>query len=350
MKKTRDTLYILAMAFLMLPMLAACRTEICYDHFPIASVSLDWEKEWERDYGMAHKYNWDARNYGLEYHELKPDAASTIHMLKFKSDGSHTEHFIAPDGADIALEANSPYSFLLYNTDTEYIVISDIASLPDAKASATTRTRTTLTYINERHPGLRSTNPPDILYAAYVDRTDPLGYHQKKAMTIKMQPLVFTYLIRYEFEYGLEHVVLARGALAGMAESVSLRDARTSDNPSVVLYDCDVKSYGCEAQVKSFGVPGFPDDYYGRSAEAGVDGDNGKKFTLNLEVMLRNGKIVEFNYDIDDILEKQPRGGVITIKGIRIEDDQSEPGGSGGFDVDLNGWGNAADVDLPVGS
>ncbi|MDE5786894.1 MAG: hypothetical protein K2H98_10210 [Duncaniella sp.] len=157
-----------------------------------------------------------------------------------------------------------------------------------------------------------------------------------------MQPLVYTYVIRYEFDYGLEHIALARGALGGMAESVYLRDGKTSDNSSVILYDCEIKSYGCEAHVRSFGTPGFPDEYYGRAESGNTD----RPYSLNLEILLKNGKSVEFNYDIADQMKKQPRGGVITVTGVRIEDQIGET--DSGFNVDVTDWPEHDIIDLPI--
>ena len=170
-----------------------------------------------------------------------------------------------------------------------------------------------------------------------------IDLHASKPLPVKMQPLVYTYVVRYEFEHGIEHVALARGALSGMAESVYLRNGVTSEETTIILYDCDIKSYGCEAHVRSFGVPGFPDEYYGRSEMSRAD----LPYTLNLEVRLTNGKIYEFNYDIADQIARQPRGGVIRITGIRIEDDQNLS--ESGFDVNVDDWGDYVDVDLPVG-
>ncbi|MDE6300032.1 MAG: DUF5119 domain-containing protein, partial [Muribaculaceae bacterium] len=154
--------------------------------------------------------------------------------------------------------------------------------------------------------------------------------------------LVYTYVVRYEFEYGLEHVALARGAIGGMAESVYLLDGRTSDESTIIIYDCDLKDYGCEARVRSFGVPSFPDEYYGR---AGVS-DPSRRYTLNLEVRLNNGKYVEYNLDITDQIAHQPRGGVIKVSGLRVEDkDSSTPAG---FNVVVDDWGDRVDIDLPV--
>lgn len=336
---------IIPVALLALTLLSGCqRTELCYDHYPKASLTFDWEQEWERDYGKSHLTNWDADYHGFNYDFLRPATPEWVNLVKYRDNFSDGEHYFTPDGGDIVLKEEGDHSFLLYNGDTEYIVLSDVASVSDARASATPRSRTSISYLQERHPGARSSNPPDILYASYIENVPKVGVHQTLPLHIRMQPLVYTYVIRYEFEYGISNVALARGGLGGMAESVYLRDGRTSEDPIIILYDCEVKDFGCEVHVRSFGVPGFPDEYYGRSADDVSD----RPFTLNLEVLLTNGKILEFNYDVADQLKSQPRGGVITVKGIRIEDEEnSKPIGSGSFDVNLDGWGHE-DVDFPL--
>lgn len=323
--------------------LTACRKDLCYNHFRTAAVSLDWELEWERDYGMAHIDNWDATLHGFGYHELRPAVAEGVTMLTYTSEISPRETFMSPDGADINVGEPGDHSLLFYNNDTEYIIFSDVASLPDARAFTTPRSRSTLSYLSALYPNARSTNPPDVLYAAYVDKVPDIDLHASTPLPVKMQPLVYTYVVRYEFEHGIEHVAIARGALSGMAESVYLRNGVTSEESTIILYDCEVKSYGCEAHVRSFGVPGFPDEYYGRSAMSRAE----RPYTLNLEVRLTNGKIFEFNYDVADQIAKQPRGGVIRITGIRIEDDQNIS--DSGFDVNVSDWGEHVDIDLPVG-
>ena len=329
------------------PLLTACqRTELCYDHYPKAALTFSWEQEWERDYGMAHSSNWNSGRLGLDYNQLRPETPEWINLVKYKNNTPAGESYFSTDVGEVVFQEAGDHSFLFYNGDTEYIVLSDIATIADARASATPRSRASLSTILERHPGTKSSNPPDVLFSAFMEDLPTINIHETKRLPVKMQPLVFTYVVRYEFEHGLEHVALARGALAGMAESVYLRDGRTSDETIIVLYDCDIKDYGCEAHVRSFGTPGFPDEYYGRSAQKA----DTRPYTLNLEVMLTNGSTMEFNYDIADQIKKQPRGGVITISGIRIEDeDNSTPMSPGGFDVDLSGWGET-DVDLPVSS
>lgn len=340
---------ILLSAFLMTMVsgvLTSCRDELCYNHFPSLDVSLVWEYEWERDYGMHHSANWDASAYGMEYSSLKPGKPEWVNFVRFSADGGRHEDYMTEDKINIILDTDDEESILLYNGDTEYIVLHDIASISDARATPTTRTRSSIAGVIQQHPGLRTTNPPDFLYSAFIEKVPHVEMHKVLPMTVKMQPLVFTYLIRYEFEAGLQHVRLARGALGGLAESVYLRDSRTSDEATIVLYDCEVTDYGCQARVRSFGVPGFPDEYYGRSATKASD----RPYTLNLEVLLTNGKTLEFNFDVADQLAKQPKGGVIKVSGIKIEDEQNQPSETtGDFDVDLSGW-NDVDVDLPVQS
>lgn len=342
--KRIDRYNTIAVALFGLMLLTAChRTELCYDHYPKAALTFAWEREWERDYGTALRAEWDAGYYGFAYDNLRPATPDWINLVKYRDNAPDGELYFQSDGGSVILKEKGDYSFLFYSGGTEYIVLSDMASLPDARASATPRSRASLSYIKEQHPGTSSANPPDVIYSAFMEHVPAIAVHETRQLPIKMQPLVYTYLVRYEFEYGLEHVYLARGALAGMAESVYMRDGRTSDESTVVLYDCEIKGYGCEARVRSFGVPGFPDKYYGRSAR-----DAARPYTLNLEVMLTNGKTLEFNFDVADQLKNQPRGGVIKVSGIRIEDEENNtPMTPGGFDVDLSGWGEV-DVDFPL--
>ncbi len=336
---------ITAIVLAMMPILVSCRQELCYDHFPEINLQLAWEREWERDYGHHHSVNWDTDHYGFDYETLKPDMPEWVNMINYYDDGHTSEGFLTPDGKRYIVEAGKGGSMLLYNGDTEYIVLSDVASLNDARAAATSRSRSSLSAMYEKYQNSRTTNPPDILYAAFIENMPGLKNHDRHDMPVKMQPLVYTYVINYEFEYGLQHVVLARGAIGGMAESVYLRTGVTSEQTSIILFDCDVKSTGCRANVRSFGVPGFPDAYYGRTGERSDD----RPYTLNLELRLRNGKTIEYDYDITDQLKNQPRGGVITVSGIRVED--QEDYSESGFDVDVTDWADASDIiDLPIGN
>ncbi len=328
----------------MMSLLTSCIEPLCYDHYPTADVNFVWEAEWERDYGMDLATLWDEEGYGFGYDELRPGTPEWVHVLHYNKEGNLDQDFLGPEGGKLIVDTQKENSMLFYNGDTEYIILSDMASLPEARASASSRSRSrsSISYVLERHPDSRSTNPPDILYVAYLDKLPDIAMHEVKKLPVKMQPLVYTYVIRYEFEKGLKYVSLARGALGGMAESVYLRDGVTSDETSIILYDCDMKPFGFEAHVRSFGVPGFPDEYYGR----GVRDKAERPYSLNLEVMLKNGRFHVFDFDISDQIKNQPRGGVITVSGIRIEDDEGDAPIGSGFDVDVEGWGKHEDIKL----
>ena len=46
-------------------------------------------------------------------------------------------------------------------------------------------------------------------------------------------------------------------------------------------------------------------------------------------------------------VERQPQGGVIVVSGIEISDEEGTEGGSG-FDVNVDGWGEYEDIELPL--
>ena len=181
------------------------------------------------------------------------------------------------------------HNLLFYNNDTEYIVFEGITA--SVSATATTRSITRGSF-KELHAGERTVNQPDMLYGAYVE-----DYLAEKTLvptelSVTLHPLVYTYMIRYEFEQGREYVALARGALAGMAESVYLNDGHTDEKTATVMFDCTVEDYGAEALVQSFGVPAYPGEYYGRGEEEGTAEE--RYYTLNLEVRMTNGKFKTF--------------------------------------------------------
>lgn len=338
--------YIFGATLVVMATCTSCRQELCYDHFPAVDISFSWEQEWERDYGMNHVENWDPVLHRYDYNELRPDVPEWVKIVRYFNDGRFVENFASPDGKKFEVGANEKTSFLFYNGDTEYIILEDVASLNDARATATSRSRagSAIQEMREMYNTSRTTNSPDVIYSAYVEDVDGVQNHEVKSLPMKMQPLVYTYLVTYEFECGLEYVYDARGALGGMAEGVYLRTGVTTDKTSIILFDCEIHSDACRCQVRSFGIPGFPDSYFGRT----VTGSSGT-FALNLEVRLKNGTTKEFNFDVTDQIKNQPRGGVIRVGGLRIEDEDIPPT-EAGFVVGVDDWGDdVVEVNLPLG-
>lgn len=321
-------------------LLCGCRKDLCYDHElhglnVRVEVRPDWECVWERDYGMDWDDNWAEEVFCCAYEALCPEPASGIAAFVYNADGTRSERHLPSEGGLLPM-SEGPKSLLFCNDDTRYIVFSEMDSW--ATASATTRTRTRSSY-SQTHGGERTVNAPDMLYGEWIEKHEAAQTSAPVALAAYLQPLVYTYLVRYEFDAGLEHVALARGALAGMAEAVYLRDGRTGGEAATILYDCELKEFGPEARVASFGVPDFsPEEYRGRRSE--------RKYGLNLEVRLNNGKVKIFEFDVTDQVASQPRGGVIAVSGLVITDDEAE--GGGGFDVDIDGWGDCEDIVLPL--
>ncbi len=124
-----------------------------------------------------------------------------------------------------------------------------------------------------------------------------------------------------------------------MAKSVLLNSGETSEESGTILYDCELKDYGAGALVNSFGIPAFPNVNYPTRAPI--------RNSLNLEVLLKNGKMVTFDFDVTDQVQQQPHGGVIVVSGIEVKAEEGSQG-SGAFDVDVNEWGDYEDIYLPL--
>ena len=325
--------------------LSSCEhKDLCYHHEEHALkyhalVEATYELEWQKT--MAGARNWESEwptNFGMGYDDLRPVVPKGLRALVYNEDKSHDMVNLPAKGGVLNMSMGE-HSILFYNNDTEYIIFDELQS--SASAKATTRTRSRSSYLGNSFSGTRNENtvtPPDMLYGNYVPTYTPIKQISPELLPITMHPLVFTYLIRYEFSAGYEYVALSRGALAGMAGSVYLFDGHTSENAVTLLYDCTLETFGPQAIVQSFGIPNYPNPDYTRGNQ---------KYALNLEVKLKNGKIKNFDFDVTDQVEKQPNGGVIVVKGIEISDKEGQEGGSG-FDVDVEGWGDYQDVELPL--
>lgn len=329
-------------------MLASCEhKELCFDHDPHAPklqvrIEASYQQEWQYDYQeLTHwiAYPTWQESFGMAYDDLRPDLPEGLRVQLYNADASEEVLNLPPQG-DVVSMRPGEHALLFYNNDTEYIVFNGLQSYASAKA--TTRAVTRSTYLGNSYTDAtaeQTVNQPDMLYGSYLDSYTAERSTTVAVLPVTMHPLVFTYLVRYEFTHGLQYVSLARGSLAGMAGSVQLNSGQTSEEEVTVLYDCTLESFGTQALVRSFGVPNFPNDRYTTKAE--------HKYGLNLEVRLKNGKIKSFDFDVTDQVERQPQGGVIVVSGIEISDEEGTEGGSG-FDVDVEGWGEYEDIELPL--
>ena len=327
------------MMALWLVMLTGCRKELCYDHYNHApgvylDVEAQWEQVWELDYGCDWKNHWQSE-WGYAYDDFSPQKPNGIGVVVYDNKGIYLEDHLAQDGGKFSLFAEGEYDMLFYNDDTEYIVYDNIHSLQNATATTRTAMRGGFRAL---HAEERTMNQPDMLYGYYLDEFQAERTAGYASLPVKMTPLVYTYYIRYEFSYGLQYVALARGAIAGMAEKVYLYDGHTGNDVATILFDCELKEYGAEAKVMSFGLPSYPGTYYNRTD------DEEQNFMLNLEVRLTNGDYKTFEFDITDQLKNQPRGGVIVLDGLVVTDEEGEA--KSGITVEVEDWGEYIDIPL----
>lgn len=320
-------------------LVSGCRKELCYDHH-LHGLSVkvnmisDWELEWERTYGYDWEELWEEE--WMEYESYRPSAASGIRAVVWRPDGASSESNHATEGGMLPLYEGKN-EIMLYNNDTEYIVFDGMGASAGARATTRTLTRGGFT---DLHEGERTVTAPDQLFGSYIEEYETTLSRDTTDLEVTMRPLTYKYVIHYRITKGQEYVALARGALAGMAESVYLNDGHTGDESATLMFDCDLVDYGAHAAVTSFGVPNYPGHHYTRA-----DGSEAK-YTLSLQVRLRNGEIPDdFVFDVTDQINQQPRGGVIVIDGIEIE---STGGGEGAFDVEVDGWGDYIDIELPL--
>ena len=328
---------------LLLVALSSCNhQELCYDHPPHAHryhirILADYRLEWEELYtGTDWKTNWPS--HYLPYEGFLPSKPMGLRVVNTSAAGTSDIHNLPADGGTITLY-DGRNDLLFYNNDTEYILFSRHGD--GATTRATTRSRTRASYLGSKYAneGEETVNAPDMLFGNYIEGYVPEKLVVPADVAVMLQPLVFTYKIRYEFESGLEYVSLVRGALSGMARSVLMNSGYTSSEPATILYDCEKTDFGARAVVKSFGVPDFPNENYGTRST--------NKHALNLEVMLRNGNMLSFDFDITEQMKSQPHGGVIVVKGIVIKKEDGMAG-SGGFQVDVKDWGEYEDIEIPL--
>lgn len=325
-------------------LLSSCtHKELCYTHSEHAhkyhvSVQADYRYDWEENCTdfMDWRNNWP-ENY-LSYESLIPGKPSGLRVVNYPENGGNKISNIESDGG-IVYFSEGLHDILFYNNDTEYIVMTGIGDFPTAQA--TTRARTRSTY--QGNPFTKggeelTVNPPDMLYGNFCNGYEAKRLEEPDMFAVTLQPLVFTYKIRFEFDKGSEYIALARGTLAGMALAVNMSTGRTSDEIATILYDCEVTDYGARAVVNSFGVPGYPNDNYSKS---------GNIYAVNLECRMRNGKMKTFDIDVTDQVERQPHGGVIVISGLEVEASEGATS-SGGFDVTVDDWGEYEDIELPL--
>ena len=319
----------LCMGMLMAWCFISCEhQELCYDHTPHAErveykLELSFDCEWH--YNVETHIDWEQvwkPEYGISYDDIRPKEPEGVRVHIFNEDDeTETIRNLTKEKSTIHFSDEGHYDLLFYNNDTEYIVFEGLESFGSAHATTRGSSRS------------RSVNPPDMLFGAYIDSIAVEKSTKADTMTVVLKPLVYTYLVRYEFAVGADQLSDAKGALAGVATRVNLSNGRTTPDEGTIGYDCSIGDFGAQALVRSFGIPDYPNPNYARIE---------RKYEAYLEVLTKDGATKTFKFDITDQMSKQPHGGVIVIPNINLYEASS----GGGFDVGVDGWGDVVDVPL----
>lgn len=124
-------------------------------------------------------------------------ARAGVQRGRFGRDHQHSSR------GDVVYMRPGEHSLLFYNNDTEYIVFDKMQSFASAKA--TTRTRTRSSYLGNSYMDTKNentVNQPDMLYGSYMESYVAERSTETDVIPVTMHPLVFTYLVRYEFSHG----------------------------------------------------------------------------------------------------------------------------------------------------
>lgn len=360
MGKKRTTYLLL----LMLQVLAACTHKDLYmggNTAPTLVLQVDWHLYWNLEYLVDWDTEWNP-DWEMDWSKVTPTEPEGVRLVTEAHEDGYRQVFNLPTGGGTVTLQPGTYTALLHNNDTEYIVFEGTDQV--ASTTATTRTRTRSPY-SEENPAEVTVNPPDHLFASFAEEfhieeiDEWVDGEEERVMVVDvpMYPVVFSYIVRFEFDGGKEYINEARGALSGMAGTVSLSDRRTLDDVVTILYeDAEVSDYGVEAVVRSFGLCNFdpvptddyPDGHYYTPGADDADnttsragrpraGDDTRNI-LTLELALKSGQRKTFEIDVTDRMREQPRGGVLLIQGLEVTPEEGEGSQTGGFEVSVDDW------------
>ena len=361
--------------FMLSQLMYSCQhKDLCMDHYHNANLLLEvrWYLEWNLEYHIDWETQWNP-NWKIDWTKVEPEEPDGVRLVvQPKDDLKYKQVYNLPPGGGPVELSPGVHSVLLYNNDTEYIIFED-AALSSA-FTATTRARSRSPY-SDNKPDEVTVNQPDFLFSSYEDEfevdekefDEATGDVIRITVDVPMRPVVFSYIVRYEFKSGKEYVVDARGALSGMAGTVNLSSRRTLDDVVTVLYDkADISDYGVEAVIRSFGLCNFdpnpteeypnghfysPDEIDSRTGVSRQDRpriDEHTRNILTLELALKSGKVKTIEMDVTEQILKQPRGGVLVVKDIVVTPEEGEGNKGGGFDVGMNDWGNHEQIEIPM--
>ena len=317
--------------------LTGCRKDLCFNHFRSVTVETSYDTLWERDNGVDVRSRWNDSILGHSYDEYTPAPGELVECLVYnKDEGTTDKIYINSTCQSISLPSGTN-SLMFFNNETDVMEFYNLDDRKNAMCITVPRSRSTYTKASADEVTVAE---PEMMYGCYLSDIDDIQIHEERNLQAYMTPLVFSYVINIRFEHGIEYVALARGVVAGMARGVYLRDGGTTAETATIFFDdCEMNEYGLVTKLNAFGPPNYTDaDFNGPAPSRSVakSASTGTQ-TLSLEVRLTNGTIKQYTIDITKQIALQPTGGLITVTGLRVEDDEAV-GGNSAWDVSVDNW------------
>lgn len=321
MKKARYIVLVLLSSLLI--MLMGCERRELLDNYPVSGVQvkIDWS-------GVTDKL---------------PEGMKIIFYPK-DDEGRKVESYLSVKGGEVLKVPPGRYAIVIYNYDTETILLRDEGSYNMVEAYPVPYTES----------GMKTSmvRSPEQFYTAKIDELDVEDSNEVLVLELKPELSVYTYSFEIK-AVGLENVSTITGSVSGMDICCALgcRDCSTCSS-SPIFFEATKESGMIKGRFSSFGP-------FAHTSLTRVSHD----VVLTLELLKIDGKVQKVEVGITKVVTPPPPeevGGEEVSKYVEfelpVEDDEIivdkvdpiPPGGGGGIGGDVGDWGEGEDVEIPM--
>lgn len=312
MKKIRYIIYLL----LLLPLLAGCDFRDVLDDYPVSGVQI--------------KLDWT----GLE--TKLPEGMRVIFYPKDAEGRKVDTYLTSIEGGEVKVPPGR-YDLLIYNYNTESVLIRDDEAFETIEAYTGfckgLSTEETMVWA------------PDPLYV--VRLKDMRVEKSDKVQLMEFQPELAIRHYMFEIKVkGLEYVSDVICNVSGMGGSYHMSTGTCSASVAPIYIETCKKNGTIRGTFSAFYEQMLP-------STRAID-----EVTMKLLLIKLDNSVQEEKVDITKSVTTPPdddeEDPLTTIevpvdKEIEVDKVEPEPGGGGGFDGDVNDWGDETEVILPVG-
>lgn len=298
-------------------LLVGCRKELCdlpHPHPQQVTIAIDWSNA---------------------YDSVVPESVGVLfYPIEKSSEGEHLQktaskpitYYLPATGGKVNLDAGY-YAAILYNLDTEKILFRkkekynqmEAYTEPMFRKSYASRTEAT---------GEMTVEMPDLLYGDNIDLLEILPDEsgvREQCVVFTPKPAVMRLHVNVRVN-GIQYVASARGALSQMAGGYMLGHGCASGTPVTFFYDFIAKegtSNELYAEVWTFGQ---------------LPQEMNKRQILTIELLLIDGSILPFTFDVTEDIAKMEHNITITLGMNGEVDIPPVEGPGGGFEGGIGDW------------